>query len=307
NELIVKGSYIIATVTIILFVWSYFSKNLGSDPVGILINFQNKTNYGLITGWLYNMSFARVYFANGIYMLVGLTYTILNYLNYRKRKDGYWTIILLIGIFVSGTRGYWLGSLLIVFFIILILNREMIGRVIKMSILLLLSIILIINFMPNRQVVLDRIFSISDFKEDESNSIRSIQIEELSREIKKRPLIGYGFGSTLYNYEYRTGRDGKNVELYYLELIYKTGIVGGAILSILLLCSFVSLHRAIKSKRISQEDRVILQTWGISSVIVLIIGITNPYLKGAFGIFIVDMMIINYLVIKREKDIRVKI
>ena len=149
---------------------------------------------------------------------------------------------------------------------------------------------------PEKELILDRLFSITDFENDISNNIRSIQIECLNEEIKKHPIIGGGFGSSLTNYEKITGRDGLNVEVYYLELLYKTGIIGIIVILYLLLTIFIKTYRLILNNYLYDDDKQLLNAWMISVISVIIVGISNPYMKGAFGVFILDMLIIMNIV-----------
>lgn len=98
-------SLFIAIMTIILFLWSYIAKYIGINAIETLVNFQNITNYGLITGWLYDMNFARIYFANGIYMQIALAFSISDMLKYKEKKYYIEAVILILGILTSNTRG----------------------------------------------------------------------------------------------------------------------------------------------------------------------------------------------------------
>ena len=44
------------------------------------------------------------------------------------------------------------------------------------------------------------------------------------------------------------------------------------------------------------DDKQLLNAWMISVISVIIVGISNPYMKGAFGVFILDMLIIMNIV-----------
>ena len=103
-------------------------------------------------------------------------------------------------------------------------------------------------------------------------------------------------------YEKITGRDGLNVEVYYLELVYKTGIAGIITLFSLLMLIFIKTYKLIKFKLINEHDKDLLLSWLIGTISVMVVGISNPYMKGAFGIFILDMLIIMNIVF--EFDIK---
>lgn len=288
--------FCLSIVTISIFIWSYFAKYLGIDAIQTLVNFKEKTNYGFITGWLYDMKFARVYFANGIYMQISLSLVISDILKFKEKKYYIEAMILMLAIFSSGTRGYWLGSFLVIVMHFIIAKNINKFKLIKIGITILLILIPLLIIVPEKELILDRLFSITDFENDISNNIRSIQIECLNEEIKKHPIIGGGFGSSLTNYEKITGRDGLNVEVYYLELLYKTGIIGIIVILYLLLTIFIKTYRLILNNYLYDDDKQLLNAWMISVISVIIVGISNPYMKGAFGVFILDMLIIMNIV-----------
>ncbi len=116
----------------------------------------------------------------------------------------------------------------------------------------------------------------------DSNQIRVEQATVLLRHILARPLIGYGFGSVARDYPYGTSF---SYELSYLDLWYKTGLLGT-------LLFFSYPLRLVFDGLRGRFGRITLPA-GVSprelSVVVAILvavmltGATNPYLLAAFG------------------------
>jgi hypothetical protein len=116
-----------------------------------------------------------------------------------------------------------------------------------------------------------------------SNAIRVEQTRVLVRHIADRPILGSGFGAIARDYPYGTSY---SYELSYLDLLFKTGVVG-----LLLFLSFplrlvwdaVSARRGrltVPAGVAPRETSVVIAI----VVSVLIVGATNPYLFAAFGL-----------------------
>lgn len=294
---------VLSIVTIILFVGSYigtfFDINIGS----MLEWFNNNTNYGIITGALYNFKFARVYFVGGIFMQVSLAFFIYDILNKNRVRDYIYTVIILLGIFSSSTRGYWIGAVIVILMMIIMTNKKQKIRIAK--VLLVVSVIFSpIVFTPFfKNEVINRVISVSDFSKDVSNQTRTIQIEYMMDKIKEKPVLGSGFGANLTEYEVETGLSGRQFEVYYLELVYKTGILGMLILlSIFLIPFYFMFKNVIFNENILDEDKELLKALVIGGVSAIITGITNPYMQGTVGIFIIVLMICGYFIVNENTE-----
>ncbi|WP_436512581.1 O-antigen ligase family protein [Clostridium thermobutyricum] len=295
---------ILSIITIALFIGSYIGNYIGINVGGELEKFNNATNYGVITGGIYGMKFARVYFINGIFMQVALPFFIYDILNKNRLKDYIFTIIILLGIFSSSTRGYWLGAVVVLFLMILLNKKEKRIKIIKLIFItvIICSPIFTTDFFKIQ--VLGRITSITNFSTDASNDIRRIQINYMGEEIKENPILGSGFGSNLNKYTEATGLDGRRFEVYYLELVYKTGILGFLILVIILLLSIYRIFKdVILNDSIIEENKEIMIGLVSGSISVLITGITNPYMQGSIGIFIISIMFSGYIILVNDKKI----
>ena len=78
-------------------------------------------------------------------------------------------------------------------------------------------------------------------------------------------------------------------ELYYVELIFKTGIIGTLIFFGYLLYNFIKLLLLIFKKGLKENDEQILVGWTIGTMSILASSITNPYIAGLSVFFVLVM------------------
>jgi hypothetical protein len=116
-----------------------------------------------------------------------------------------------------------------------------------------------------------------------SNSIRREQAKVLLRHIEHSPLVGYGFGTIAPDYPYGNSY---SYELSYLDITYKTGIVG-----LLLLMSFPLrlLWDAVRLRRGRLEPADGVVAYDAALVVamigtVLLTAVANPVIEASFGV-----------------------
>ena len=295
---------ILSSITTILFILSYILIHNNIDFIAVLEKFNNDTNYGLITGSLYNFKFARLYFSNGLFMQFSLAFFIYDVLNYGRKRDYLNCLIILAGIFSSSTRGYWIGAAIVIFMLIILVNKIQRKKLFKIIMVCLVISSPIMFTKTFKTEVIDRIVSITNFSEDPSNKIRTIQINSMLTEIEKQPLIGAGFGADLVEYQAKTGLSGRFFELYYLELIYKTGILGFSIILIILFKRLYHMFKEIilkennNNKNKEEYEYAVAMTVGVISC--LITGLTNPYMQGTIGIFTISCFSASYYIFNKN-------
>lgn len=303
-DLFINITLIISIVTIIIFIASYIGQLFDLNSVLIIDTIEYKLNYGIISGWLYDNQFARVYLPNGIYMQVALAILIQKFVINTNPQENKITalkiVTIILAILASGTRGYWLGAGIVVFITIFTLNKkERISYLKIVSIMVSVGMILVL-ILPIRNEILSRISSIFNFSEDLSNSIRKVQFNHMINQFKQNPIFGSGFGTELIGYVKETGRSGLDFELYYVELLYKTGILG-IFIFIYTLGKYIILKPfKLLFDNIDDKDRIILSGWLVGTVSVMAISITNPYISGNYGLFILDMMVVIFVVLKNK-------
>lgn len=308
----VNCAVIVAIMTITLFFVSrsYLPNNL--EIIVTYNNLNNKLQYGFISGLVMSNNYARVYLYNGIFMQLAAAIMFIKLFNKDKNVFGIVKLaILLVGIYVSNTRGFWLGTIgAVVISMIYYLwrfkkfNLTLRNIVIALIPLILVSVIIpktIVAVSPEQNLpnssgsIKDRIESISDFENDESNKVRAIQLKFLVNRIKEKPILGWGFGAHIEEYpQYMIDNNLQPVsstsfELYYIELLFKTGIIGILIFFGYLVFNFVKLIVLLFKKNLRMRDEQVLVGWTIGTMSILASSITNPYIAGLSVFFVLVM------------------
>ncbi|WP_315113939.1 O-antigen ligase family protein [Clostridium intestinale] len=319
-NLVVNLTVILSFITIGIFVYSRFYMPSYWQIINMFSDINDKLNYGLITGALYSHNYARVYFFNGIYMQVALSillFRIVDSENKNIKVDTIKFLIVIMAILASGTRGYWLGTIVVlgISFIYFLFNlrktRFKIKPIIISGIIIALVLAIfpktvsdksILNIINNEEgIALDEQFgansgsrmgSITDFTNDPSNSVRKIQFDFLSERIKQHPIVGSGLGATIPEYvKYMEDNNLQAVspasfELYYIELMFKTGAVGIALILIYLLIKLIQLIKLVNMNLLTREEKNTLVSYTIGFVSCVVSSFTNPYFAGLTGFFI---------------------
>ena len=308
----VNCAVIVAIMTITLFFVSriYLPNNL--EIIVTYNNLNSKLQYGFISGLVMSNNYARVYLYNGIFMQLAAAIMFIKLFNKDKNVFGILKLaILLVGIYVSNTRGFWLGTIgAVVISMIYYLwrfkkfNLTLRNIVIALIPLILVSVIIpktIVAVSPEQNLpnssgsIKDRIESISDFENDESNKVRAIQLKFLVNRIKEKPILGWGFGAHIEEYpQYMIDNNLQPVsstsfELYYIELLFKTGIIGILIFFGYLVFNFVKLIVLLFKKNLRMRDEQVLVGWTIETMSILASSITNPYIAGLSVFFVLVM------------------
>ena len=308
----VNCAVIVAIMTITLFFVSriYLPNNL--EIIVTYNNLNSKLQYGFISGLVMSNNYARVYLYNGIFMQLAAAIMFIKLFNKDKNVFGIVKLaILLVGIYVSNTRGFWLGTIgAVVISMIYYLwrfkkfNLTLRNIVIALIPLILVSVIIpktIVAVSPEQNLpnssgsIKDRIESISDFENDESNKVRAIQLKFLVNRIKEKPILGWGFGAHIEEYpQYMIDNNLQPVsstsfELYYIELLFKTGIIGILIFFGYLVFNFVKLIVLLFKKNLRMRDEEVLVGWTIGTMSILASSITNPYIAGLSVFFVLVM------------------
>ena len=308
----VNCAVIVAIMTITLFFVSriYLPNNL--EIIVTYNNLNSKLQYGFISGLVMSNNYARVYLYNGIFMQLAVAIMFIKLFNKERNIFGIVKLaILLVGIYVSNTRGFWLGTIgAVVISMIYYLwrfkkfNLTLRNIVIALIPLILVSVIIpktIVAVSPEQNLpnssgsIKDRIESISDFENDESNKVRAIQLKFLVNRIKEKPILGWGFGAHIEEYpQYMIDNNLQPVsstsfELYYIELLFKTGIIGILIFFGYLVFNFVKLIVLLFKKNLRMRDEQVLVGWTIGTMSILASSITNPYIAGLSVFFVLVM------------------
>lgn len=277
-------------------------------------------SFGGSFGYLPNGAY-RLYLGSGIYLQVGLALVTWRLLSGQPR---FWTwglyALLWADVLATYTRGFWIGSALAVG-LTLALGASSLRRPVAIMATSVLLFALaagagsLVGFsLPD--YVLNRTASAlstgpgqapaptaqpgattqpgatspppptpgRDIAGEVSNEVRVEQIRVLMGHIVQRPIFGHGFGSIATDYRYGQIY---SYELAYLDLLFKTGVVG-----LVLFLSFPLrlLLDALRGRlgRLSIGLGVPPREASVVVAIVaplLVTGGTNPYLLAAFGLF----------------------
>lgn len=322
-NIFVNCAVIVAVMTIVLFFVSriYLPNNL--EIIVAYNNLNTKLQYGLISGLVLSNNYARVYLYNGIFMQLAVAIMFIKLFNKDRNIAGIVKLaLLLIGIYVSNTRGFWLGTVgvVVLSFAYYLWRVRKYKLIIKNILIAIIPLILVAVIIPKTIVpvspdqnlpessgsIKDRIESIGDFENDESNKVRAIQLRFLVDKIKEKPVLGWGFGAHIYEYPQYMDENGlqkvssSSFELYYVELLFKTGVVGIVIFFGYLVYNFVKLLLILFKRGLKQSDEQILVGWTIGTMSILASSITNPYIAG-LSVFFVLVMEVYLIQVYDEK------
>lgn len=322
-NIFVNCAVIVAVITIVLFFVSriYLPNNL--EIIVAYNNLNTKLQYGLISGLVLSNNYARVYLYNGIFMQLAAAVMFIKLFNKDRSISGIVKLaLLLIGIYVSNTRGFWLGTVgvVVLSFAYYLWRVRKYKLTIKNVLVAIIPLILVAIIIPKTIVAVspeqnlpesagsikDRIESIGDFENDESNKVRAIQLRFLVDKIKEKPVLGWGFGAHIYEYPQYMDENGlqkvssSSFELYYVELLFKTGVVGIVIFFGYLVYNFVKLLLILFKRGLKQGDEQILVGWTIGTMSILASSITNPYIAG-LSVFFVLVMEVYLIQVYDEK------
>ena len=323
-NIFVNSAVIVTVMTIILFFVSriYLPNNL--EIIVAYNNLNTKLQYGLISGLVLSNNYARVYLYNGIFMQLAVAIMFIKLFNKERNIAGIVKLaLLLIGIYVSNTRGFWLGTIgvVILSFAYYLWRVRKYKLTIKNVLIAIIPLILVAVILPKTIVpvspdqnlpessgsIKDRIESIGDFENDESNKVRAIQFRFLVDKIKVKPVLGWGFGSHIYEYPQYMEENGlqsvnsSSFELYYVELVFKTGVIGILIFFGYLIYNFIKLLLILFKRGLKQKDEQMLVGWTIGTMSILASSITNPYIAGLSVFFVLVMEV--YLIQLYDKRI----
>ena len=323
-NIFVNSAVVVAVITIILFAVSRFYLPNNLEIIVAYNNLNTKLQYGLISGLVLSNNYARVYLYNGIFMQLAVAIMFIKLFNKERNIAGIVKLaLLLIGIYVSNTRGFWLGTVgvVVLSFAYYLWRVRKYKLTIKSVLIAIIPLILVAIILPKTIVAVspdqnlpessgsikDRIESIGDFENDESNKVRAIQLRFLVDKIKEKPVLGWGFGSHIYEYPQYMEENGlqsvnsSSFELYYVELVFKTGVIGILIFFGYLIYNFIKLLLILFKRGLKQRDEQMLVGWTIGTMSILASSITNPYIAGLSVFFVLVMEV--YLIQLYDKRI----
>jgi hypothetical protein len=243
----------------------------------------------------------RVYLGSGLYLQVGLVLVVWELLT-KPRRLWPWMLtgLFVLALLVTFTRGYWLGAavgtIVVIAFGLSSIRQTM--AVLGVAVVLFVAITFAASSVGVSfpTYVWDRFVSIvaaegpdaegnlpgDAYSGAGSNAVKIAQAKVLLGHIVERPVFGWGFGTIAPDYPYGQTY---SYELSYLDLAYKTGIIG--------LCLFLSfplrlLFDAVRARfgRLSLPRGMLGREAAVPIAVlssVMVLWATNPYLAAAFG------------------------
>lgn len=279
-------------------------------------------NWGIISALTASGNIPRLVFGGVVAQVFALFFACAKYLE--KRRMMVFTIILinLLGIFLTYTRGIYVGVIAGATVLLYKLRntkyqikinlRKLVGLL-----LVLVSLALVLMFILGRERIIlyafQRILSLEIFsflKLDSSffagfdyaanmqgNSVRSEMMEKLYDLIAKHPFIGSGAGAHI------DFRDGK-VEMVYHNIISKTGIIG------LLIFIMPLINMCFTKTRWdgSHDQLSLLKVVCLAFIVAMFVAAySNPYSMGAIGMFLycfcMRLFVTDSFPLKNEEEI----
>ena len=230
-------------------IYKYVNNNIGRDDISDLM-----------------VSEGRIFYKGSIYIGIALLFSLFYY------KKWLYSIILIIGLFLSGTRGYILSlsTVLVIGLYIIIRNK---------IVLLLFAILMIIAV----------IYYLSLFSESDSNKIEgdSMRIQTIQQVFKEctftSTLIGHGFG---HGVEIRPD----HFEISILEVFHKQGLLGVSFWIYLLFLNIKNFSKIV----VIDNIRLALP-YLLAVLYIYIESLTNPFMNNSIGFSFIMISTVSLL------------
>ena len=295
-------SAILVSFVLISVEYLLVSGRISSIPVGL---FLLESQLGFLTG--IGEHFFRLHIRSGIFIqiAVAISYSLLAY---KQEVKGVfrWTMLCagLAALFITFSRGFWLGLLASAFLATLMLMRN--ANVKGMAVAFVLTLFAFSFFLGVSGASLggvfgDRFFSSFNFTDNPSNLVRAWQFSELQEKALDHPVIGSGYGAYLESYS----KDVEHPFLYeldYVSMVMKFGVGG-----FLVLCSifFSILRKEYLFLALVRDRKIKAVATGIfvSQIGLLVTGATNPYMNGILGNLIVILGMVSFNTFMNDKGL----
>jgi len=237
------------------------------------------------------------------FIFFSLTHNLYKMLKINRLILWFFLIFDIVVIMMSGRKGLILGTFLsiIIFSILALFMRQ--NKEIKIIFIITLTIffvlfpfVILLPFDVND--FLKMMAKSFNFTTYQSNIIRATQFRFLLNAWKDKPLFGYGLGSYLKDYV-RSNKLPFSYELSYIDLLFKTGLVGVS----LYLGGIVWIFwKSIKIFKKDNKFLAIMFPVLSGTTALLIANTTNPYLQkfDYLNIIFLPLTIINVYKIKNK-------
>lgn len=217
--------------------------------------------------------------------------------------------VMTILILLTGRRAFFLSfsiSFVFLYFVLIFLRRNFRTNInFKLIVILLIICVMAFPLISysnlSLEIYTDKIYSIFNFSNNDSNLERVYQFNSLTKEIYKSPFFGHGAGAAA---DYIRSEDQPwAYELSYIALIFHYGIFGFFIYSIGVLYIIFSLLNISSNRYIDRDIKVFIIAFTTGVISFLVANATNPYLAkfDYMWVLFIPVMIINIYKVDKKR------
>jgi hypothetical protein len=277
---IFKHYVIASSMVAILYIVIVFSFMFSSTTFLKINHFISDTGMGSVLPY---GNFIRIFLKNSVYCMMTSLATLIVYFRLKNKTLIIISILNMIPVILSFTRGMWIAYLLT---LVIYLFENFISfktlKINKKILKICIIFFLILFILGNQEIVKERFLSIFSSNEI-GNNIKVNQIKYTMQIFENNIIFGAGAG-----YEYNDPRGkGYAIELTYNDCLAKYGVVGFLILFLFLL--YPLIYGFILARNKLKKNSLVYASF-YAYVALLIVGGTNPFLLSSLGMLTVSMI-----------------
>ncbi|OQX71497.1 hypothetical protein B6D52_01265 [Candidatus Parcubacteria bacterium 4484_255] len=218
----------------------------------------------------------------------------------RKKSVVFLAVLASLTLLINFSRAYFLGLFFGLIFLAQGLKSKKWMAFFLIVVIFLVAEFGILNFLinqsPNMLYLRQRIKSIASPEDELSASVRLNILPCLLEKIKKRPIFGYGLGSTIsYLNPISQKQDITfHIDWGYLEIWLELGLLGLILYCFILAIIFYQGRQLFKKARGNVKQQRLIVGLGAGLLSLVVATITGPYLFHALGIFYLISVIVVF-------------
>lgn len=299
-----------AIITIIVVIGYY----LGIVDLFALDVFLKEHGYGGNTGVMPG-KIVRVYTVSHLFLQFGFSILFARIIFKAATAKHYlYLFAISIALIITFTRGFWLGVLISLIVVAVCAGLK---RGIKIILLFVVGMLFILTVVISTglyspDTLVDRVLITIESTAGTGDIVRVVQAEYALDQILAHPLFGMGFGAKMSNQylfirEKISGREkeytedlGVSIELTYIDILRKFGIVGFVVFGVFTLFLLKTFQQCFNVfKNMNRELYSVLLGFQGAFIGFLATVATNPYLLNASGAFVYIVLMSAVLALKR--------
>ncbi len=247
----------------------------------LLLIYSNIVDFDKFYSFVNNLSRDFSFRSNGTFFYKGFLFLCVGLIFYsldRGLKNRIISLLLLIAIILTFTRGFVLSITLVFMFYVLFIQKNRLARVLLLALCIILSPYLV----GVAASVLD--------KTNPSNTDRLIQLAQVAERVNPISIfVGHGFGIGVPIRPI-------HMEISFLEIFHKQGLFGLMFWSALLV---ITVQRYTKIR--SYKYKRIALGFLLSSLFIYVQSQTNPFLNNSIGMSFLLISVISLKVLREEE------